>query len=452
MTPSNSRSVKELPSNPSLGLLANLAKELRKDHRSGAGEAFRRLKAGHPRFASFTDSQLATIDLTLRDAQLVIAREYGFDNWVELKRQVVALQEGGAADVAMKDLIQAANNGDDATVRRVLEDFPDIIDERGGESTRTALHFASMNGHKTAVESLLGRGADPNIRCEGDNATPLHFAAEKGRLDIVELLLSHGADPNGHGDVHGLDVIGWALCYERVWVEVAECLLAHGARHNIFSAVAMGDTEEITRLVSVYRDALEKPMAVWEERKSPLHLAVVKKQPLAVAKLIELGAGLEITDVNGLTPLDRAALSSASECTRLLIEAGAQVPLPAAFGLGQEDRIETLMSEDPDCLKPGGRWERLMGIAVQFARGEVIESLLRWGASVDQIIDSEAFGTRGYTPLHEAAWFGNMEAVEVLVEHGSSLQAKDATYDSTPLDWADVAKREKVAEFLRGQS
>ena len=66
MTPSNSRSIKELPSNPSLGLLANLAKELRKEHRSGAGEAFRRLKAGHPRFASFTDSQLAAKHLTLR--------------------------------------------------------------------------------------------------------------------------------------------------------------------------------------------------------------------------------------------------------------------------------------------------------------------------------------------------------------------------------------------------
>ena len=64
------------------------------------------------------------------------------------------------------------------------------------------------------VKTLLDRGADPNIRDEGDNAFPIHFAAERGDLPIVKLLIEHGADPIGAGTGHELDVLGWAVCFD----------------------------------------------------------------------------------------------------------------------------------------------------------------------------------------------------------------------------------------------
>ena len=73
-----------LPRRPSLALLSNLAKQLQKAHESRAPEAIARIKARHPRFANATDEQIAQTPLTLRDAQLVIAREYGFASWPRL--------------------------------------------------------------------------------------------------------------------------------------------------------------------------------------------------------------------------------------------------------------------------------------------------------------------------------------------------------------------------------
>ena len=91
------------------------------------------------------------------------------------------------------------------------------------------------------MRALLERGADPNIRDEGDHAYPIHFAAERGDLAIVRLLIEHGADPIGADTDHELDVLGWAVCWDSVHhADVARYLLAHGARYTLFPAVALG--------------------------------------------------------------------------------------------------------------------------------------------------------------------------------------------------------------------
>ena len=85
--------------------------------------------------------------------------------------------------------------GDVATLASILDAHPDIINERstleGHTGLRTALHFGVE--HVEVVRALLERGADPNIRDEGDNAFPLHFAAERGDIEVIRLLVEHGA-------------------------------------------------------------------------------------------------------------------------------------------------------------------------------------------------------------------------------------------------------------------
>lgn len=59
----------------------------------------------------------------------------------------------------------------------------------------TALHFASMYGHKKAVSMLLEKGSDVNLPTENDDKrTALHLASFYGHFDIVHELLKAQAD------------------------------------------------------------------------------------------------------------------------------------------------------------------------------------------------------------------------------------------------------------------
>jgi ankyrin repeat protein len=137
-----------------------------------------------------------------------------------------------------------------------------------------------------AHPGLLNETAGPGVR------TALHHAVFGKSEAGVKFLLEHGADPIGEGDYHELGVLGWATAWEYVEAspEIVDYLLAHGARHNIFSAVATGDTQAIRDLISRSPADLERRMDLANRRRRPLHLAVVKKQSRALTALLELGA------------------------------------------------------------------------------------------------------------------------------------------------------------------
>ena len=76
-------------------------------------------------------------------------------------------------------------------------------------------------------------------------------------------------------------------------------LLERGARHHIFSAIAIGDAEAIRRLAEDTPDALDRRMSRFEQRQSPLHFAISCERHDLLDLLIELGADLEARDLNG---------------------------------------------------------------------------------------------------------------------------------------------------------
>ena len=82
---------KRLPRHPNLGSLRNQAQQLRQAYRNNDADARRRLRSTHPQFTS-ADPERA---IRLSDAQLVIAREYGFDSWTQLKRFAEAATASG---------------------------------------------------------------------------------------------------------------------------------------------------------------------------------------------------------------------------------------------------------------------------------------------------------------------------------------------------------------------
>ncbi len=185
---------------------------------------------------------------------------------------------------------------------------------------------------------------------------------EKHLFPIIRLLVEHGADTVGEGDYHELGVLGWATAWEYISAdrEMVNYLLAHGARHNIFSAVAMGEVDAIRELVAKTPSDLERRMNGTKMRRRPLHLAVIKKQMGSLLTVLDLGAKTESLDEAGLTALDQAALNGDREMARMLFERGARIRLPAAIGLHRERDVERLLARDPGTLKCGGRWANLI--------------------------------------------------------------------------------------------
>ncbi|KAA6458205.1 hypothetical protein DYQ86_19995 [Acidobacteria bacterium AB60] len=443
---------RKLPPRPSLEQLRKQAKALHKAKAIADPEALARIREANARWKDMSEAQLAAAPFALADAQLVIAREFEFASWSRLQAHVRALEAAGTAAELGASLRDAAGKGDLARLRALLDAHPKLINERGGEGVRTALHHAVFGNSEPAARLLLERGADPNIRCEGDNAYPLHFAVEKHRFPLLRLLVEHGADTIGEGDYHELGVIGWATAWESIPPdpEIVSYLLAHGARHNIFSAVAMGDVAAIRALVAQSPAELERRMDMGNRRRFPLHLAVVKKQRAALSTLLDLGARIEYVDEARFTPLDQAAMAGSMDLAQILLDRGAELRLPAAIALGRTHDVARLLREDPDAFKPGGRWAQLIIRAAEFSGPDVIESLIRAGAEVNVRDDVRLAidSTNGYTALHAAAWHGNLAAIGVLMRHGANVRAREEKYRGTPAGWADYAGRKEARDLI----
>src|SRR4051794_19936702 len=92
-----------LPDRPHLDVPKREARELLGEWRKRAPDALDRCRNRHPRFEAADDSAIATGPFRLSDAQLVIAREYGFAHWTELKQRIETNAPAHALLVAIRD-------------------------------------------------------------------------------------------------------------------------------------------------------------------------------------------------------------------------------------------------------------------------------------------------------------------------------------------------------------
>ena len=340
-------------------------------------------------------------------------------------------------------LFAAARAGDVATLGALLDAHPDALLVRDRPYGATLLHAAAHHGQLRAVELLLDRGSDANVRERGDNTYPMHWAAAHGHLDVVRRLADAGGDVVGAGDDHQLEVIGWASCWEGmpggVRRGVADFLVSRGARHHIFSAIALELEDELRSIVAADPGQLERPMSHNENFQRPLHYAVRLQRPRLVALLLQLGADPLVTDGSGFLA---TAYARDPDTARPILQAirarGGALDLASAVGLGDWAAAEELLrsgAPGPGALHLMARQGNLPAVQWLLERGADANALwAHWDADV--------------TPLHLAVMMGHTEVAGLLVAAGADPGIRDSKHDADAIGWADYFGRRDMVELL----
>jgi len=108
-----------------------------------------------------------------------------------LKRKPKLLNE--FAPDGFQPLGLAALFGHVEVVRFLLESGAEVNTPSQNGLKVTPLHSTAAGRHYEITMLLLERGANPNLRQEGD-FVPLHSAAQNGQIEMVKILLQYGAD------------------------------------------------------------------------------------------------------------------------------------------------------------------------------------------------------------------------------------------------------------------
>ena len=157
---------KSLPARPSLESLRKQAKKLARDIAAGDAAAIARARAHLPN---------VDLPLTQRNAQLVIAREYGYAGWQDLTAEV-SKRLGNGLEWAAAQARRVIHDNDVERLKQLLAEYPALLSWQGddGQSRRPAgnrhgrLWRRGRPGERTVVHARGVRGAADRRRRRRD--------------------------------------------------------------------------------------------------------------------------------------------------------------------------------------------------------------------------------------------------------------------------------------------
>src|SRR5512135_1032986 len=289
---------RRLPPHPNLEHLKKQAKVLHEQLQSGNPQA-------HERFRALL-SRAAPAAPQLADAQLALARDYGFASWAKLKAHVEAIDADPPAE-----LVAAIHANDADEVRAVLERYPELRAQLN--DTMPGLHFG---------------------------ATPLLAAVPFSNRAMIDVLLQAGADINqrSHWWAGGFGV----LDDDR---GMAPFLIERGARVDVHAAATLGMMDVLERLVRADPALVH---ARGGDGQTPLHMA----QTIDVAKwLLDHGADIDARDVDHESTPAQYMIRGRQDVARFLVSRGCHTDILMAAALGDLALVRKHLGADPECIR-----------------------------------------------------------------------------------------------------
>jgi ankyrin repeat protein len=191
----------------------------------------------------------------------------------------------------------------------------------------TPLQFVVHKGKLPAVQFLLEKGVNPNVRVGAINAyTPLILSINEGFHQISEKLIISGAN-TCKPDINGKTPLYWAV--DKRNQQIINPLLDYGAELTIHSALLHAIDSNFLDMVQLLVERGAPVNVVSSE--TPLTRAI-ERGYLDIAKcLIESGADVNLADSYG-TPLNIAIWEECWDIVKFLIENGADINFVEIYG------------------------------------------------------------------------------------------------------------------------
>lgn len=330
--------VRALPPNPSLEHLKYQAKDLLKGLANRDSAVAQRVREFHPRWRTASDREIFAASFHLADAQLAIAREYGFASWARLKRRVEKPKPSDEVsrpyherieDPVFRRGVESIDAGDVEGLREHLKQHPDLLRQRvefeGGNYFRNPsfLEFIAENPIRRGkmpdnifeiAKTILDAGAEQESIEETLMLVATGSVARQcgHQITLIRLLCDHGADPNRAAEAA-------AVLFEK---PALAALRLCGARTTLPIAAASGEYDHVRSLL---------PKAELHERHLALALAAQYGYVDAVEILLEAGEDLDrFNPVGGhshSTPLHQAAGNGHLDVVKLLVARGARTDI-----------------------------------------------------------------------------------------------------------------------------
>ena len=351
---------------------------------------------------------------SLSEAQLKIARLYGFQSWPKLKAHVDDQHE----TEEVNRLKQAIDENDLDGVKRLMTRSPALHQAPMGYNKDGPLTWVAEcrvpweppNAVRLAMAQwMIDNGSDVH---QGGDGPLMRAALVDDRIPMMELLVRNGANVNA--EWNGYFPIIFAPC-ETVQLGALKWLLEHGANPNCGRVGRKYPDSALDYVIGTY------------------------------SRSAQLG-----------------------ECIDLLVESGGvtrcNVPAVLAILRGRVDRLRDFLDSDPTLVSRrfgeldfGGTGYRrmtlrggtLLHVAAEYGIVDAARLLLERGADIDAPAELDEDGVGGQTPIfHAATQFRDygLPMVEFLVGRGASLAIRaklpghferpDEVVECTPLGYA----------------
>ncbi|XP_054515619.2 ankyrin-3 isoform X21 [Pan troglodytes] len=281
---------------------------------------------------------------------------------------------------------------------------------------------AARAGHLEKALDYIKNGVDINI-CNQNGLNALHLASKEGHVEVVSELLQREANVDaatkkGNTALHIASLAGQA--------EVVKVLVTNGANVNAQSQNGF----------------------------TPLYMAAQENHLEVVKFLLDNGASQSLATEDGFTPLAVALQQGHDQVVSLLLEndTKGKVRLPALHIAARKDDTKAAAlllqndnNADVESKMVVNRTTESgftpLHIAAHYGNINVATLLLNRAAAVDFTARNDI------TPLHVASKRGNANMVKLLLDRGAKIDAK--TRDGlTPLHCGARSGHEQVVEML----